>query len=409
MKNKNMKSTMKHLALSLGVVAISTVAFGQKKNVTNAAVEYGNNKMFPMSMASPDFDAAKTIESIKRAKEFIDLAAAHEETKNDQKQYRYQGLIYSAVAALSVFDSTAFDIEPDAALEKSLTAFSNGLNAGKRYTQDIVDDTKKWAYLFEMAGGQLYQTEKFAEAGESYMYAAKYKKAGGTVDTITYYNAAISFERVEKNLEAAQNFEEIIEYKTNSATIASYASRNYRLAGDMDKAIEVVSKARENDPNNKDLLIELVNINLDKGDSEGAEKALTDAVAADPNNASLHYAIGTVYMDLNENEKAEASLNKALEIKPDYEDAQYQLGALLVGWGGDLKLEASNLKFGDPNYNKLLAESEAIYNRAVAPLEKYIDKNPNDKVVLDILFKLHKNLGNNEKALEYKKRAAEAQ
>ena len=152
------------------------------------------------------------------------------------------------------------------------------------------------------------------------------------------------------------------------------------------------------------MLLELVNTNIESGDAAGAEKALNDAIATDPNNKQLHYTIGTIYIDLKENAKAEQALRKALEIDPNYQDAQYQLGAHLVTWAGDLKMEADGLKFGDPNYNKLKKQSDETYQRAVEPLEKYITSNPNDKPVLNILFQLHRNLGNTEKALEYKKR-----
>jgi Tfp pilus assembly protein PilF len=83
----------------------------------------------------------------------------------------------------------------------------------------------------------------------------------------------------------------------------------------------------------------------------------------------------------------------------------YQLGAHLVTWAGDTKTAANQLKFGDANYNKLLKESDELYKRALIPLEKYIAKVPNDKDVLNILFQIYRNLGNSEKAMEYKKRA----
>jgi Tfp pilus assembly protein PilF len=110
-------------------------------------------------------------------------------------------------------------------------------------------------------------------------------------------------------------------------------------------------------------------------------------------------------MDLKQNEKAEQALVKALEIDPNYEDALYQLGAHLVNWAGEIRNTANNLKINDPNYDKMLAESDATYKKAVSPLEKYAEKNPTDKSVLTILFQLHRNLGNMEKAAEYKKRA----
>ncbi|MGY8926841.1 MAG: tetratricopeptide repeat protein, partial [Flavobacteriales bacterium] len=149
----------------------------------------------------------------------------------------------------------------------------------------------------------------------------------------------------------------------------------------------------------------LVNTNIDAGDAAGAEKALSDAIKNDPNNKRLYYTIGTIYIDLGENQKAEDALTKALEIDSNYANAQYQLGAHLVGWAGDLNTNARKLKLGDPNYDQMIKQSQDAYGRAVSPLENYISNNPEDKAVLNILFQLHRNLGNSEKALEYKKKA----
>jgi tetratricopeptide (TPR) repeat protein len=119
----------------------------------------------------------------------------------------------------------------------------------------------------------------------------------------------------------------------------------------------------------------------------------------------LHYTIGTIYIDLKQNEKAEASLMKALEIDPNYQDALYQLGAHLVTWAGDTRAAANQLKFGDPNYDKMVLQSDDIYRRALTPLDKYISISPNDKDVLIILSQLHRSLGDTNKSAEYKKRA----
>jgi hypothetical protein len=53
----------------------------------------------------------------------------------------------------------------------------------------------------------------------------------------------------------------------------------------------------------------------------------------------------------------------------------------------------------------MLQEADAIFKRALIPLEKFIAISPNDKDVLTILYQLHRNLGNTEKSAEYKKRA----
>jgi len=201
------------------------------------------------------------------------------------------------------------------------------------------------------------------------------------------------------------HYEKVAEVNYRGTTSAILASSAYRKTKNLEKAKEVIANARKINPSDKGLLLELVNTNIDAGDAAGAEKALADAIATDPNNKQLHYTIGTINIDLKENEKAEESLNKALEIDPDYADAQYQLGAHLVTWAGNISTEANQLKFGDPNYNKLLTKSKDTYSRAVIPLEKYISNFPKDKAVLNILFQIQRNLGNSEKAIAYKKRA----
>jgi hypothetical protein len=53
----------------------------------------------------------------------------------------------------------------------------------------------------------------------------------------------------------------------------------------------------------------------------------------------------------------------------------------------------------------LPAEADMLYTKAIMPLDAYIAKKPNDKDVLTILFQLYRNLGQFDKANEYKKRA----
>ncbi|MFT5581576.1 MAG: tetratricopeptide (TPR) repeat protein [Psychromonas sp.] len=208
---------------------------------------------------------------------------------------------------------------------------------------------------------------------------------------------------------AAANYASLAKVGFKGATTYSLASNAFRKAGKADEAKAVVAEGRKLYPSDRDLLLELVNINIDEGNAEGAEAALAAAIATDPNNKQLHYTIGTIYIDLKENEKAEKALEKALSIDPDYIDAQYQLGAHLVSWAGNMKDEANQLKFGDAKYDVMMAQSEELYKKALVPLEKYIATAPNDKAVLTILFQLQRSLGNSEKALEYKKRADAAE
>ena len=373
----------------------------KKKNETSAAVEYKNN--FQAAFMKQDMESAK--KSLTKAKEFIDLAAAHEDTKGSQKTLLYKGQIYGSWAMLMAMDENPDETKMVEALNTSVEAYKAGYGAGKKYKGDIEEAVDRTITLFNMAASTAYKAEEYKDAAEAYDYAGKYSDAIGQLDTNMVYNSALCFEKAEDYENAAMRYERLAKVNYRGTTSAILASSAYRKAGNIEKAKAIVNEARKDNPSDKELLLELVNTNIDAGDAAGAEKALNDAIATDPNNKQLHYTIGTIYIDLKENEKAETALNKALEIDPNYIDAQYQLGAHLVTWAGNTNTEAKQLPFGDPNYNKMLAESEDTYKRALVPLEKYIAAFPEDKQVLTILFQIHRNLGNSEKALEYKKRA----
>lgn len=397
MKRMNiMKNTVLVAAL-----AVSSLALSQKKNETSAAVEY-KNKYLP-ALQKGDIEGAK--KAIQSAKEFIDLAAAHPDTKASEKTLYYKGEIYMAMVNTAIMsgDST-FVSEPEAIMEEARASWKTAFDNGKKYDSDIDNSVYKLRVQFSNIAQAMYNQEQFEEASEIFEWQAKFTDVVGEVDSSAIYFAGVCADKADQQEKAADFYLQAAKTGYKGPVSYNLAAQSLRKAGKHDEAMEVITTAREQYPTNKDLLLELVNINIDKGDAAGAEQALQDAISTDPNNPVLYYTIGTIYIDLEQNEKAEEALKKALELKPDFLDAEYQLGAHLVTWAGDLRTKASKLDFGDVNYDIWNAQSDEIYQRAVEPLENYIEKQPKDKAVLQILFQLHRNLGNSEKALEYKKR-----
>lgn len=398
-----MKISFKNTAIALGLTAVTGIAFGQKNIETSAAVEFKNKYM--TSLATGDYDAAK--KALLAAKEFIDEAAVHEDTKESQKTLWLKGEIYAnfLVLGMQTMDTAFIRKGGDDAIDISIAAFDKAFDAGKKMKSDVEQSVYQKVALLNQLAGMTYNAEQYEAAAELYETEAKYSDAIDVMDSSAIFNASLCYEKSGKFEKAAAGYERLAKVKYRGTTSAILASSAYRRAGNLEKAKAIIAEARKDNPSDKELLLELVNTNIDAGDAAGAEKALTDAIKTDPNNKQLHYTIGTIYIDLKENEKAEIALNKALEIDPNYADAQYQLGAHLVTWAGDLKLAADQLPFGDPNYNKMKEQSTETYKRALVPLEKYIVNYPEDKAVLTILFQLNRNLGDSAKALEYKKRA----
>ncbi len=392
-------------SLLIGAVLLSSLSFGQKKNETSAAVEF-KNKYIP-AVKSGDLETAK--KSILSAKEFIDLAADHPDTKTSSKTLYYKGEIYFAIFDLGerMNDTDLKAMATTDFIGQSISSFGKA-NEDNKWSTDVLDAAYRAQSAYDKKGNAAYSAENFNEAAMMYSLRAQFMQAAGILDSGAVFYSAVCSEKAGDFKSAAMGYYQMAKAGYKEAVSYNLASGAFRKAGDVAKAKEIISEGRKLYPNDRDLLLELVNINIDENNPAGAEQALNEAIASDPKNKQLYYTIGTIYIELKQNDKAEQSLNKALEIDPDYLDAQYQLGAHLVSWGGDLKTEASNLKIGDARYDVLLAQSNDTYKRALIPLEKYIAKNPKDAQVLTILYQLQRALGNSEKAAEYKKRAAEA-
>ena len=398
-----MKKSIVSSTLIVGGLILSTASFAQKKNETSAAVEFKNK--YQMSLMTGDNESAK--KALIAAKGFIDLAAEHVETKESPKTLYYKGEIYSnfLILGMQTMDTAFVKLGGEDALEVAIAAYKKGFDVSDKFDRDIEEAVDQKKTILDTYANMLYKADMFKEAGELYTTQAQFSEAVNQLDSTSIFNGALCYEKGGEFLKAAEGYAKVAKAGYKGTTSYVLASAAYRKGGQVEQAKAIVAEGRKVYPSDKDLLLELVNTNIDAGDAAGAEAALNEAITKDPNNKQLHYTIGTIYIDLKENEKAETALNKALSIDPEYVDAMYQLGAHLVTWAGDTKTAANQLKFGDPNYNKMLKDADDTYKRALVPLEKYIAKSPNDKDVLNILFQLHRSLGNSEKALEYKKRA----
>lgn len=395
MKNKIQKST-----LIAGALILSSMTFAQKKNETSAAVEF-KNKYQPALMSG---DMAGAQKALTAGKEFIDLAADHPETKESSKTHYYRGEIYLGHLIAFATDTVFMKANGENYLNIGIESFKKSLSLNSKFKSDIEQSILEKKAMFGMAINMLYDQGKFQESAEAYELQVRLSEGMNEIDTTSMYNAGICYEQAGDNANAAKMFVQCAKIGYKAPEIYARASANLRKAGKSEEAKAMLVEARKKYTLEKSILLELVNISIDGGDAAGAEAALADAIKTDPNNKQLYYTIGTIYIDLKQNEKAEESLNKALEIDPEYTDALYQLGAHLVGWASDITAAANQLKFGDPKYDKMIKDADAIFNRAISPLERYIAKNPNDKDVLNILVQLYRNLGNQAKAAEYKKR-----
>lgn len=384
---------------------MSVHAFGQRTNETSAALEYNKYAdIFAKMMMTGEnnLDAAK--KTLLKAKSYIDLAAEHPDTKESPKTLFYKGEIYTGLLIASAEDTVYLKENGDKLLEEGLASYKKAY-PNKKYADEVKNSINTKKGMFGMATDAIYKAGKYKEAAEMYDLQVKLSDVVNQVDSSSIFNAGLCAEKAGDMAMAAERYTQAAKINYRTPLTYALAANALRKTGKRAEAKALLAEGSKKYPNSKDILLEMVNTDIEAGDNAAAEASLAAAIAADPKNKQLHLTIGTIYIELKQDEKAEAALNKALEIDPNYADAQYQLGALLSGNAITMKQQASQLRQGDPNYEKMLAKADELNKKAVAPLEAYIGKNPNDKQVLIILSQIHRSLKNPEKAAEYKKRA----
>ena len=369
-----MKRNIIKLSAGIAFTALTFTSFAQKKNVTDAIMSY--KKYNPMTNGIEP--SKKTVEE---ARKFIDLAAVNPETAEDFKMHLFRAQIYYSLIEVATMDAAANPL--DEAKMKEYESIS------KASFKKVLEDPKKtWSadaqsfiwfrsdMIFNQ-GIEAYTNKKYEESLNAFLISYYLRMFLGEEYKDAEINATLSLNNhVDKLLDAKE----------------------------FDKAIISVNSVLEIFPNNIDALISMVNIYLQKEDVANTEVYINKALAIDANNKQLYYILGTSYIQLKQNDKAAEALSKAIEIDPEYNEALYQLGAHYYNWAAETRTAAMNLDMKDPKAKDLEKRANELFTLALVPLEKYIEKNPNEKSILDILYKTNTKLGRIEKGQEYKKR-----
>jgi tetratricopeptide (TPR) repeat protein len=396
-------SYIKIAAVGLFLVVGSSL-FAQNKNVVSAAVEY---KKFDMAFLGGNVKEAKEV--LLASKSYIDPAMEHESTKSDGKAHLYNGKIHFSLTLIATVLPDDEDLKPFAT-EANTERYESSLrfaHKDRKYKRDVEDFINKWITLSSGQAPAMFEKEEYAMAFAGFASAYQLNKIIEIDDEDNKNNALIS----------AQNA--IIKFKKE---------------GKLDEALEFIEAAKEIFPSSNELIIEGINIALEQNDLDKAEGFFNAATELDPNNVVLFSSMGSIFLGAADNaaaqvktmkgseenfaelseladklyDKAEKNLKRAIELNAKDMNANYNLGVLYLGKGEKLAVLANSMELNDPRYNQTVQDSEEMYKKAIVPLEAYIDQDPENAGVLNVLFQVHKKAGNTEKALEYRRRAEAA-
>lgn len=335
-----------------------------------------------------------------KAMEAIDEAVKHPKTESDPKTWMYRGIIYYNIA-----NDTAKDVNslsPDAAdIAVESFAKSKELDTKGTYDGQITLYLTNLTNIFYQRGANGFQTADWDGAIKNFAQAFEISQMDERFDTIAAFNVGMSAIHGEQPEVAAEYMKKCVEAGFGDPRVYMYYSRAEKQLGDTTKAFEILAKGREVFPKENSLQLEEAQLYLETGTYDKLVASLEEAIAANPTNTTLYFVLGQTFENIDDTESALATYQKAIEIDPTYGDAIFNIGAIYVNRASALYAEANDLPYEETKkYEELKGKADENLHQALPYLEKSLELNPDDSIVINALKEAYANLRMNDKLKE---------
>jgi tetratricopeptide (TPR) repeat protein len=386
---------MKKTILSFAVAGI--LSLGVKAQYLTA---FNNLTAYQMSQNTDN-------ESLKKAQEAIDVAAADERSGVQGKTWYYRGYIYQLI-----FENKEVSTDFPNALLTASESYQKAFNVGDT---KFKQDKETIQYLITASaqitnkGIDLYQSKDYKAALTHFKEVAVIKEfltkrgvQNNIDDNNALYNAALSALKLDDKKNAKEILSKLIDNNYDSPIIYTTLSSIYLEEGDNANGLAVLDKASARYPENVDIIISQLNIYLKEGKASEHIDKMIKASDLDPNNASLLFAIGVAYSETKDAVNSEAYYRKALEKNPNYFEAYNNLGQIYLDKANSYIELMNNPKLTDTKYKEYEKAREAELRIALPFLEKAAEIKPDSKEIFIVLKEVYAKLGDYEKSKQMK-------
>lgn len=379
-----MKKTV--FLVSAGLL-LSIGSYAQKDKLREANREL--EKATTTLKDKPDDAAAALL----KAKDAVDAAAEHADTKDKAEVWLAKAGIYLAMQGNAKTNG-------DMPFKAGVEALNKAISINKKLESDpqAINMIVNAAYYLFNDGISTYNGGKYGDAYNSFKTAKemlgkdkdKRFQLYLPIDTLRAqsemfmgFNAFYDqqYEKAVSSLSAAKSSP----YLTEESNVYLVLAQAYEKLGDKQKQEEAIKEGKSKFPNDKNLNALEVNIALQSGDESLAIKKIEEAISKDPTNPELYLNLGILYSNLaaaskdkagEYNASAEKAYKKAVEIAPESGTYNYQLGSYYFNLAADIIKEMNNLgtsKEDEKKYNLLNAEKDKLFANALPYLEKSKD------------------------------------
>ena len=340
-----------------------------------------------------------------KAVEPINAAAQHENTRDDEKTWRYRGDIYLRIAASQ--DKELKAQFPDA-VEKAFQSYmkSEELDDKDRYDEERQRALNTVNQLALNEGVADFNAKDYEAASGHFKTAMKSKEELGVKDTLAIYNAGLSYENTGKLDSAIVYYKEAAKLDYLGPKLYLYIANIYQKQDKGEEYLAIINKGLEKYPEDANLNLYRLNYYLRNEKFDEALTSLNKAIEKDPENKTLHFSLGAVHEELGNIEKAKNAYKEAIAIDSTYFDANYNLGAMIFNQGVEMNNAANEIE-DNAKYEEKRAEARDVFRSAKPHLEKAHSLQPDNVNTIQSLMQLYAFIGENDKYKEMKSKLEE--
>lgn len=390
---------MKKLILSIAMVAVASIAFGQKKVVKEAEKGFKQGNL----------EAALTA---------IDGATTNPETSGDPATFLLKAQIHTKMFARDSSNTMETVEVGNQALSTFYKAFemagSNktspvGKSVFAEEVPGLPENLKPYSMLslkniaFDKAL-ERYNVEDLEMSYEFFNLAGQIDKTDSTI----HYNAGFLANDLGKFEDAKRHFGYLLELPNYNKTNAYYFLIQILSSEEKnpEAAFALVTKAREQYPNDKVLAEYEIQLLLQLNKMDQAMTQIKDALAKDPNNPGLLLRSGYLKEQSGDMSGAMADYKKSVEVDPNFFEGNYYTGALMLEQSREILAELNSLS--DDEWEKRSKEmgekADALYRDSVPYFSKALQIKPDNTDIMIVLFQVYTRLKDTAKVDDMNKK-----
>jgi len=374
------KKTKNKLGLCLPAIISGLLLLGSAQTFAQSNYKESSNS-FARYTQSGDL---KNLES---AKKFIDETYKNRRDSNSARVNVLRAMIYSAMAYA---DSTRSIKNPSDPIDITYESVN------KIRKRDWENYSSEFNYIKQnLAASHIYKAKKalekedYAGAYESYLKVRDLNIQNYDVT----YNLALLAAQTEQYAAATAYYNNLL--KRGDAPVEYYLelAEVHKRNGDSQAVLNTLHNARTKFPENKQVLMNLVQLFAQRNEYKAIAPIIDEAVAHEPENIELNYLAGYANESVGNIEIAKRYYGKVLQLEPNNYEANLALGLIFLN---NFLQDSDNVEAQYQAQNLLLKANEIRpYDvNALKSLSLYYERS-GDLAQLDRVKLLLNQLSNN--------------